>query len=58
MAVGRIAADGALSITLSGAWTLRSGLRPLTPTARRTSLRAGQFAMVEAPPLATYESRT
>src|SRR5207247_6217589 len=39
LAVGRIAADGALSITLSGAWTLRSGFPSAGPIAREIATR-------------------
>jgi len=47
LAVGRIAADGALSITLSGAWTLRSGFPSAGPIAREIATRRPRSLVFE-----------
>jgi len=49
LAVGRIAADGALSITLSGAWTLRSGFPSAGPIARETATRRPRSVVFDCP---------
>jgi len=56
LAVGRIAADGALSITLSGAWTLRSGLPSAGPIAREIATRRPRSLVFDVRDLGAWDS--
>ena len=56
LAVGRIAADGALSITLSGAWTLRSGLPSAGPIAREIAARRPRSLVFDVRDLGAWDS--
>src|SRR5439155_1684358 len=56
IAVGRIAADGALSITLSGAWTLRSGFPSAGPIAREIATRRPRSLVFDVRDLGAWDS--
>jgi hypothetical protein len=56
IAVGRIAADGALSITLSGAWTLRSGFPSAGPIAREIATRRPRSVVFDVRDLGAWDS--
>jgi len=56
LAVGRIAADGALSITLSGAWTLRSGFPSAGPIAREIATRRPRSLVFDVRDLGAWDS--
>ena len=56
IAVGRIAADGALSITLSGAWTLRSGFPSAAPIAREIATRRPRSLVFDVRDLGAWDS--
>src|SRR5207244_3987397 len=56
IAVGRIAADGALSITLSGAWTLRSGFPSAGPIAREIATSRPRSLVFDVRDLGAWDS--
>src|SRR3989475_6454717 len=56
LAVGRIAADGALSITLSGAWTLRSGFPSAGPIAREIATSRPRSLVFDVRDLGAWDS--
>ena len=56
LAVGRTAADGALSITLSGAWTLRSGFPSAAPIAREIATRRPRSLVFDVRDLGAWDS--